>query len=151
MFGIIIVTHGDMAAGIIDAAKMIYGQPENRHKLPVEMVVLKEGQSPETLLDEIGNRIEKMNEGGVKGVLILADLFGSSTTNAGMRMMLANAGTETVAAIAVVSGVNLPMLLELIPALDKYNSIEDLANLAVEVGRKGIMNIADEIAKRKKK
>jgi mannose/fructose-specific phosphotransferase system component IIA len=151
MFGIILVTHGEMATGIIDAVKMIYSQTEDRHRLPIEILELKEGESPETLLDELGDRIEKMKDGGIKGVLILADLFGSSTTNAGMRIMLANADAKKVARIAVVSGLNLPMLLELIPAADKSVSIEELAKLAVDVGRKGIINIADEIAKRKKK
>ena len=151
MFGIILVTHGEMAAGIMDAAKMIYGLPEDPKKPAVEIVELKEGESPETLIDKLEDRIEKMKDGGVKGVLIISDLFGSSTTNAGTRLMLANRNNKEVAHIAVVSGLNLPMLLELLLALDKSNSIEELANLAVEVGRKGIINIADEIAKRRKK
>lgn len=151
MFGIIVVTHGEMAGSTIDAAKMIYGQPEDQHKPPIETVMLKEGESPETLLDELDDRIEKMREGGAKGVLILADLFGSSTANAGMRIMLANTDKEKTAEIAVVSGVNLPMLLEIIPALDTTKSIEELAKLAVDAGKKGIINLADEMAKRKKK
>jgi PTS system mannose-specific IIA component len=151
MFGIIVVTHGEMATGTIDAAKMIYSQQESDHKPPIESVVLREGESPETLLDELEERIEKMKEGGAKGVLILADLFGSSTANAAMRIMLANANAKEKAEIAVVSGVNLPMLLEIIPVLDTSNSIEELAKLAAETGRKGIINFSDEIAKRKKK
>jgi mannose/fructose-specific phosphotransferase system component IIA len=151
MFGIIVVTHGEMATSTIDAAKMIYGQPEDQYKLSIETVVLKEGESPETLLDELDDRIEKMREDGAMGILILADLFGSSTANAGMRIMLANTDKEKTADIAVVSGVNLPMLLEIIPALDTTKSIEELAKLAVNAGKKGIINLADEMAKRKKK
>jgi mannose/fructose-specific phosphotransferase system component IIA len=150
MFGIILVTHGDMASGIIDAAMMIYGQPEDRNKTRIEVVALKEGESPQMLLDELSERIEKLKNGGVAGVLILADLFGSSTTTAGTRILLAKPGKQKAVPIAVVSGLNLPMLLELMPALDKSASIEEVAKLAVEAGRKGIINMADEIADRKR-
>jgi mannose/fructose-specific phosphotransferase system component IIA len=151
MLGIILVTHGEMAEGIMDAAKIIYGQPEDMQEIPIEIVELKEGESPETLISALEDRIEKMKAKGIKGALIISDLFGSSTTNAGTRLMLANKKDKEVASIAVVSGLNLPMLLELIPASKRSNSAEELASLAVEVGRRGITSVADELAKRRKK
>jgi len=153
MFGILVVTHGEMASGIIDAMRMIFGQPEDKETGIVEPVVLKEGESPETLLAEINGRIEQMKAHGAKGVLILTDLFGSTTTNAGLNAMLTEKGTKKVQknGVAVVSGINLPMLLELIPALKSCKSVEELAKLAVDVGKRSIMNVAEEMAKRKKK
>jgi mannose/fructose-specific phosphotransferase system component IIA len=154
MFGILIVTHGEMANGMMDAVTMILGQPEDRDTRIVEPVVLKEGESPETLAEEIDDRIQRMRRAGANGVLILTDLFGSSTTNAGVNSLLGKKSLEKTTQkneIAVVSGVNLPMLLEVIPALDACETIDELAKLAVDSGRKNILNAVDELAKRKKK
>jgi mannose/fructose-specific phosphotransferase system component IIA len=154
MFGILIVTHGEMANGMMDAVKMILGKPEEKDTRIVKPVVLKEGESPETLAEEIDDTIQRMRRGGAKGVLILTDLFGSSTTNAGVNSMLVKKGIEKTTEkneIAVVSGVNLPMLLEVIPALSTCETIDELARLAVDSGRKNILNAADEIVRRKKK
>jgi PTS system mannose-specific IIA component len=154
MFGILIVTHGQMANGITDAARMILGEPEDKDTHIVESVVLKEGESPEALTDDINDKILRIMRSGAKGVLILTDLYGSSTTNAGVKTMLGKKDAEKTSQrseIAVVSGINLPMLLELIPALRSSKSIDDLAKLAVDSGRKNIINVEDELAKRKKK
>jgi len=153
MFGILVVTHGVMANGIIDAMRMIFGQPEDKDTGLIEPVVLKEGESPETLLSEINRKIGQMKAHGIKGVLILTDLFGSTTTNAGLNVMLTKKGTKKGQknGVAIVTGVNLPMLLELIPALKSCKSVDELAKLAVDVGKKSIMNVAEEMARRKKK
>jgi mannose/fructose-specific phosphotransferase system component IIA len=152
MFGMLIVTHGEMANGVIDAARLIIGEDEDHDSQSIQPVILEEGQSPETLLEEINKRIEQMARNGINGVLILTDLFGSSTTNAGVKAMLSKIGEKVSRGfkIAVVSGLNLPMVLELVPALKSYASIDELIKLAVDTGRKSIMNVADELAKRKK-
>jgi len=153
MFSILIVTHGEMASGIIDAAKMIIGEDEDQSPNSIQPVILKEGESPETFTDEIDKRIDQMAKGGMSGVLILTDLFGSSTTNAGVNVMISRkrAKLSKEFQIAVVSGVNLPMVLELIPALKSNSSIDEMVKLAVDTGRKSILDVADELAKRKKK
>jgi mannose/fructose-specific phosphotransferase system component IIA len=153
MFGILVVTHGEMANGLIDAMRMIFGQPEDKDAGTIEPVVLREGESPETLLKEINTKIMQMKTYGVKGVLILTDLFGSTTTNAGLDVMLTKKGSkkDRKNEVAIVSGINLPMLLELVPALRSCKSVEELADMAVNVGRKSIMNVAEEMVKRKKK
>jgi mannose/fructose-specific phosphotransferase system component IIA len=153
MFGILVVTHGEMANGLIDAMRMIFGQPEDKDAGTIEPVVLREGESPETLLKEINTRIAQMKAHGVKGVLILTDLFGSTTTNAGLNVMLTRKGSKKDQKndIAIVSGINLPMLLELVPALKSCKSVEELSEMAVNVGKRSIMNVAEEMVKRKKK
>jgi PTS system mannose-specific IIA component len=153
MFGILVVTHGEMASGIIDATKMIIGEDEEKNANRIQLVTLKEGESPQTLHDEIEKRIKQMAESGIHGVLILTDLFGSSTTNAGVNVMLSNRseGLRKGFEISVVSGLNLPMVLELIPALKENSSIKELTKIAVDTGRKSILDVADELAKRKRK
>jgi mannose/fructose-specific phosphotransferase system component IIA len=154
MFGILVVTHGQMAEGVIDAARLIIGEDEeDRSMNSIQPIILEEGESPETLMEELNNRIEQMAQKGINGVLILTDLFGSSTTNAAVKAMLANKSEKVSKGleIAVVSGLNLPMVLDLIPALRSDSSIDELTKLAIETGRKSILDVADELAKRKKK
>jgi mannose/fructose-specific phosphotransferase system component IIA len=154
MFGILIVTHGEMANGIMDAVRMILGEPEEKDAPIVKPIVLKEGESPETLAEEINDRIQRIMRNGAKGFLILTDLFGSSTTNVAVKTMLGKKRVEKTSQryeMAVVSGVNLPMVLELIPALGSAKTMDKLAKLAVDSGRKNIMNVEEELAKRKKK
>jgi len=63
--------------------------------------------------------------------LILTDLFRPMTTNAGMNALLAKKG-----GVAVVSGVNLPKLLELIPALKACKSVDESTKLALKLEEK---------------
>lgn len=145
------VTHGEMANGVMDAVRLIIG--EDQEGLRIQKIILEEGESPETLVIEITKRVEQIARKGFCGVLILTDLFGSSTTNAGVKTMLSENAKKVNEKfeIAVVSGFNLPMVLELIPALNDAESIEQLTKLAVETGMKSIMNVSDELTKRKKK
>jgi len=146
------VTHGEMANGVMDAVRIIVGEDEEKERLHIQKVILGEGESPETLVIEITQRVEQMAQKGFGGVLILTDLYGSSTTNAGVKTMLSeNAKVNEKFQIAVVTGFNLPMVLELIPVLNDAESIKELTKLAVETGMKSIINVSDELMKRKKK
>lgn len=154
MFGVLIVTHGEMANGLMDAVTMILGEPEGKDSHMLELVGLKEGESPETLADEVNDKIQRMILGGATGVIVLTDLFGSSTANAGVNSMLHRKSNDKETQkndIAVVSGVNLPMLLEVIPGSKTCQTIDELTNLAVDSGKRNIISAADEIIKRKKK
>ena len=146
------VTHGEMANGVMGAIRIIVGEDEEKERLHIQKVILGEGESPETLVIEITQRVEQMAQKGFGGVLILTDLYGSSTTNAGVKTMLSeNAKVNEKFQIAVVTGFNLPMVLELIPVLNDAESIKELTKLAVETGMKSIINVSDELMKRKKK
>ena len=120
--GVILVTHVDYGAGLLRAAETILGpladcssiQVDAAHDVGETVARLKEAVS---LLDK-GN-----------GVIVLTDMFGGTPTN--LSLSLLGSGP-----IEVVTGVNLPMLLKVFEA--RHNALSDLADKAMEAGRKGI-------------
>ncbi|MGD0575737.1 MAG: PTS sugar transporter subunit IIA [Anaerolineales bacterium] len=100
MVGIVLVSHGSMAEGMMDAARMIVGSMES-----VVSVSLKESDAAEDLMARIETALLEVDQGD--GVLILVDAFGASPFNASARVAMQRKNVE------VITGMNLPMLLEL--------------------------------------
>jgi PTS system mannose-specific IIA component len=127
---IIIVTHGEMAAGLIQAAEMIVGEQEDL--IPLH---LKEMDSVEDLKDRIEEVLPDPNT--KQNVLLMVDLPGASPFNASARIAMEREN------LAIVTGVNLPMLAEVL--IHRPNStLEELVEMAKKFGRDGIKDL-DEI------
>ena len=125
MVTIIVAAHGESAPALVSTASMILGNLENVHA-----VTFLPGQGPEDLQAEYA-RIEK--ESGAEEVLLLVDLFGGSPYNAAV---LFAAEREN---IDVVSGVNIPMLVEVISAAGRKSAtLSSLVAKAHKAGSKGI-------------
>jgi mannose/fructose-specific phosphotransferase system component IIA len=93
----IVVAHGEMAAGIVDAVLAITGAD------PVALTAISNrGLSPEVLADQV--RAAR----GVGPVVVFTDLL------AGSCGITARLLSRDAANVATVCGVNLPMLLEFV-------------------------------------
>lgn len=126
---IILTTHGDMCEGMIASYKMIAGESNRIHtvKLTDEGVgVYKE---------KLHQLIEDLSTQGE--VLVLCDILGGTPYNESLMYGLQNPGK-----INLVSGVNLPMLIELGMMAESESSSEVLAEQAKSIGQDGI-TIAD--------
>jgi PTS system mannose-specific IIA component len=133
MVGIVLVSHGEMAAGMLDAARMIVGEQEQ--VLPVS---LKEEDDVEGLMGRIAEAIKEVDTG--EGVLVLVDVFGASPFNASARLALEGAKIE------VITGMNLPMLLEM--AVQRGSAtFEELVEIGFNAGASGIRKFSDTIKK----
>jgi len=133
LVGIVVVSHGDMAEGMIDAARMIVGSMES-----VTTVSLKESDAVEDLMGRIEIALNEVEQG--EGALILVDAFGASPFNASARLAMERKNVE------VISGMNLPMLLEL--AVQREG--QDLAaviQIALEAGITSIRSLSQTINK----
>ena len=98
MFGIMIATHGQMAAGIRNAAEMIMGKQEY-----FEIVSLLAGDSLEGMGEKMIRTIEGM---GTKENIIFVDLPGATPNNSALLVSSEHDGWR------VITGVNLVMVLE---------------------------------------
>jgi PTS system mannose-specific IIA component len=131
------VSHGPLAEGLKGAAEMIVG-PQERF--------LAIGMDPAADLDRLRERIEAAaNEaaaGEEAGVLVLIDLMGGSPANASA--YLASGGT------AVICGVNLPMLLEVLTTRERAN-LQELTEIALQAARDGVINLTQKLQERKGK
>jgi len=99
VIGVVVVTHGQLANELVNAAEMIVGD------LP-SFTAVSIGWHDEVndAREDIAEAIERVR--GEEGVLLLTDMFGGTPSNLGMTFLETNR-------VEVITGVNLPMLLKL--------------------------------------
>ncbi len=99
MIGVVVVTHGQLAIELVNAAEMIVGD------LP-QFTAVSIGWHDDVneARGEIEQAIERVR--GKEGVLLLTDMFGGTPSNLGMTFLEKDC-------IEVITGVNLPMLIKL--------------------------------------
>jgi len=130
MVTIIVAAHGESAPALLKTAGMILGNFENVHP-----VTFLPGQGPEDLVEEY-TRIVEASE--AEETLLLVDLFGGSPYNAGAQF------AATRESVDVVSGVNVPMLIEVISAAGRKSAtLKSLVAKAHKAGTKGIRSFQD--------
>ncbi len=123
MVGILVATHGGLAAGLLDSASMIAGKPEF-----ALAESLQPQDSPEGFRDRLAKAVHELDQGD--GVLILTDLFGATPANSALYLLSDR--------VEVLTGVNLPMLLEAI--MQREMPLQELADSILESARAGIIN-----------
>jgi len=129
LVGIVVVTHGKMAEGLLEAVEMIVGEQEQ-----LAAVGLFEMEAVEDLMGKIEAALAAVKREA--GVLLLVDLPGASPFNASARLAMQDESID------VVTGVNLPMLAELLVMRDGKN-LGELVALAKDSGITGIKSLAD--------
>jgi len=125
MVGMLIVTHGRLGEGLLDAMQMIAGPQEK-----VDFVSLKEGDSIDELKERILSAVKMLDDGS--GVLVFVDMFGASPSNAAAYLLNEN--------VEVITGVNLPMLLEIV-SFRESSSLQELSANAMTAGVESIKNL----------
>ncbi len=130
--GVILVTHVDYGAKLLEAAQFILGQQED-----VATVSVDNSQDVEETVERLTKAMERLDRGA--GVVILTDMFGGTPTN--LSLSLLNKGK-----VEVVTGVNLPMLLKVLSMRDQ--PLGDVALAAKESGLKGIV-VAGQLLRKK--
>ena len=105
--GVVVVTHGQLATELLNAAEMIVGD------LPGYVAVSIGWHDDVTVAKAaIATAIDKVR--GSAGVLILTDMFGGTPSNLGLAFLEAGR-------VEVVTGVNLPMLITLARASEEQD------------------------------
>ena len=104
MIGVVVVTHGQLATELVNAAEMIVGD------LP-QFTAVSIGWHDDVndAREEIAQAIERVR--GEDGVLLLTDMFGGTPSNLGMTFLEKDR-------LEVITGVNLPMLIKLAASCD---------------------------------
>jgi len=134
MVGIIIATHGEFAEGIKKSGSMIFGDQES-----VETVCFMPSEGPEELKNKLNNAIKAL---GTEEVLFLVDLFGGSPYN--QASLIVEQNKEKY---ALVSGVNLPMLIESYGQRFSSESSHAIATAIATEGIGGVKTLPVELLK----
>ena len=136
MIGIVIVTHSQLGEALIGAAEFIIGRrPES-----IESVSIDLSESAEKLREKIARGIKKVKE--QEGVIILTDMFGGTPSNLSFSFL-------EEGHIEVLSGVNLPILIQAVNTRKKMELDQLAANLEA-FGKKSI-SLASGILKGNKR
>ncbi len=122
---IVLAGHGHLPSGVGEAAEMILG-PQSR----LEVCELSPHDRPE----EFGVRLLALL-GEAAEALVLADLHGGSPFNAVRALAAAHPRLQ------LVSGLNLPMLLEVL--LHTTDDVTELAGVARAAGREGVVDVLE--------
>ncbi len=122
--GLLIISHGSVGQAIYEAATSVLGScPIRTHVVAMEF-----DYNRDDMLDEIQEKIIELDMGA--GVLVLTDLYGATPSNIACLVDDPN--------VAIVSGLNLPMLIRLLnyPNL----SLAELVSKAISGGSEGIIH-----------
>ena len=129
MIGLVLVTHGRLAAEFVVAMEHVVG-PQSA----VEAICIGPDDDMEMRRADIAKAIRKVDAS--RGVIVLTDLFGGTPSNLAISLMQPGK-------VEVIAGINLPMLIRLEGARRTMN-VKDAVAAAREAGRIYI-SVASEV------
>lgn len=129
MIGLVLVTHGQLAAEFVRAMEHVVGPQQ-----AIEAICIGPDDDMEARRADIARAVAAVELG--KGVILLTDLFGGTPSNLAISLM-------EPGRVEVIAGVNLPMLIRLEGAR-KMMKVQAAVAAAREAGRKYI-SVASEV------
>jgi PTS system mannose-specific IIA component len=130
VIGIVVVSHGQVAGELVNAARNIVGEVP-----AITAVSIGWADDMAAAREKIGQAVAEVGGGGV---LILTDMFGGTPTNVSLPFLSPR--------VEIVTGVNLPMLIKLIGL--REGDLLEVARVVRDQG-KGAIYVASEILEKK--
>lgn len=128
--GILVCTHSVLAESFKQAIEMLMGPQEN-----FKTIGLFEGDDLMNLGKEITEQIKAMK---TEKNIIFTDLFGATPSNAAAMSLVDISAT-------VITGVNLPMIAEVLALRNQQSDFEDFIQYIVNKGKESIRVITKEM------
>ena len=128
MTGLIIATHGDLAASALEAAELLVGEQEQG-----ETIGFRPGDSLELLLERFTQAINRLEE--CEEILVLTDIKGGSPCNAATVMKAKNPK------LRVVAGLSIPLLAQFFESKANGETLADSIDELIEIGKFSIREI----------
>ena len=130
LIGLVLVTHGRLAAEFVAALEHVVGPQRN-----VAAVCIGPDDDMEMSRNEILEAVARCDTGA--GVVVLTDMFGGTPSNLAISIM-------DRARIEVIAGVNLPMLIKL-ASVRPGSKLMEAVEKAQDAGRKYIRVASKEL------
>ena len=131
MVGILLIAHAPLAAALAAAAAHVYACAPERAGAQLQVFDVQPDSDTPANVEKARALLREIDSGS--GVLVLADAFGASPGN--VATLLAEPGR-----VAVIAGVNLPMLLRAL--CYREGSLAETAEKALAGGTQGVMQVA---------
>lgn len=125
MVGIILASHGGLAEGVLNSGEMIFGQQEN-----IKAVSLEPSEGPENIKEKMETAIKTFEN--QDEVLFLVDLWGGTPFNQANGLIKGHDNW------VIVTGLNLPMLIETFSARMSMEKAKEIATHILSVARDGV-------------
>jgi mannose PTS system EIIA component len=129
MIGLVLVTHGQLAAEFVRAMEHVVGKQER-----IEPICIGPDDDMEGRRADIAAAVRSVDQG--QGVILLTDLFGGTPSNLAISLM-------EPGKVEVIAGINLPMLIRLEGAR-KLMNVRAAVAAARDAGKKYI-SVASEV------
>ena len=129
MIGLVIVTHGGLAAEFLSAMEHVVGPQRG-----VAAICIGADDDMERRRGDIIDAVARVDTGN--GVIILTDMFGGTPSNLAISVMRSGS-------VEVIAGMNLPMLIKL-TSVRGGNDMGKALGEAQNAGRKYI-NVASQV------
>lgn len=126
MVGIVIASHGQFAEGIQQSGSMIFGEQQD-----VKAVTLKPSEGPDDFRAHVQEAVSSLSD--PENVLFLVDLWGGTPFNQINNLLEDHKDTW-----AIVTGLNLPMLIEAYGARMGDGTAQDIASHIIDVAKDGV-------------
>lgn len=133
MIGLVLVTHGQLAAEFRNAVEHVVGPQEH-----FETIAIGPDDDMEQRRRDIVEAVARTDIG--HGVVVLTDMFGGTPSNLAISVMEAGR-------VEVIAGMNLPMLIKL-TSVRKSDDMSLALDEAQSAGRKYI-NVASQLLSNK--
>ncbi|WP_286006739.1 PTS sugar transporter subunit IIB [Ligilactobacillus aviarius] len=138
MVGIILASHGGFAEGIYQSGEMIFGKQEN-----VKACILKPSEGPNDIRKKMEDAIASFDD--PEQVLFLIDLWSGTPFNQASNLFAEHKDTW-----AIVTGLNLPMLIEAYGArLQDGITAREIAKQIVGSAKDGIKTLPEGLVPKK--
>ncbi|WP_409021992.1 mannose/fructose/sorbose PTS transporter subunit IIA [Dellaglioa sp. P0083] len=134
MVGIVIASHGKFSEGIMQSGSMIFGEQEN-----VQAVTFMPNEGPDDLKAHLEAAIATFDD--PEEVLFLVDLWGGSPFNQANGLLDAHKDKW-----AIVTGLNLPMLIEAYAARLSMDSAQEIAASILSEAKGGVKIKPEDLA-----
>lgn len=133
MVGIVLASHGELAAGVRQTSSMVFGDQEN-----VAVVSLEPSMGPDDFRANLEKAVATLED--QEQVLFLVDLWGGTPFN---QTTAFAKGHDTW---AIVTGLSLPMVIEAFSArFDPSKTAHEIAAHIVGEARKGVRVLPEEL------
>ena len=135
MIGALIVTHGNLAHELLNAARQIEADVAG-----IEAVPLEWSDTVEDAREKIAAALERT--GRDRAVIIFTDMFGGTPSNISLSFL-------EQGRIEIVTGVNLPMIVKFAMVKEEAKDVATLAHVISEKGSKAIRVASDLLTAQK--
>ncbi|HEX6094863.1 MAG TPA: hypothetical protein VF432_00960 [Thermoanaerobaculia bacterium] len=133
MIGALIVTHGNLAHELLNAARQIEADVSG-----IEAVALDWSDTVDEAREKIAAALARTSRDGdnFRPVIIFTDMFGGTPSNISLSFL-------EQGRIEIVTGVNLPMIVKFAMVKEEAKDVATLAHVISEKGSKAIRVASD--------